>query len=240
LELAAIDDHPILLDAVAMAVELIPGDHAARGFSALDAYDEAIASGARFDLVLLDLGLPGYSGLQSLSYFREWHDDTPVVVLSATHDRETILKALDIGAMGFIPKTSPRDVLIGAIRLVASGGVYIPPEALSGRADAASGTVAVLPTGPVGKSERKALVPDSSQLPQALTALTPRQNDVLAQLVKGLPNKLICRQLGLSPNTVKTHVSAIFRALDVSNRTQAVICIRQLGLRVDLRRIDRQ
>jgi DNA-binding NarL/FixJ family response regulator len=130
MRLAVIDDHDLLLGAVSVAIRAMEGEFVPHEFETLEAYDEAIAAGSRFDLVLLDLGLPGYTDLTALRYFRQWHDDTPVVVISATHDRETILRSLDLGAMGFIPKTAKRPVFQAAIALVAKGGIYIPKEAL--------------------------------------------------------------------------------------------------------------
>ena len=220
MRLAVIDDHPLVFDALATIVESIPGEHGASGYPTLEAFDAAIGAGERPDLVMLDLGLPGTEGLSALERYRERHDEIPVVVLSASSDRDTILRALDLGAMGFVPKTSRREILIGAIELVASGGIYIPPEALTARGPAShpgrDDSAPVQPRGPGG----------------SLGALTARQRDVLMLLIKGMPNKSICRQLDLSPNTVKSHLSVIFRVLDVQNRTQAVIAAQRLGLRV--------
>jgi DNA-binding NarL/FixJ family response regulator len=228
MELAVIDDHPLLLDAVAVAVRSLPGV-ATDTFGTIEAYDEAVANGKRYDLVLLDLGLPGFADLAALKYFRQWHDDTPVVVLSATHDRDTIVRALELNAMGFIPKTSPQGVLRGAINVVASGGVFVPSEVLLRDPGADTGS----------DGQAKDAPARAHSLARGLSTLTPRQRDVLEQLVKGLPNKLICRHLGLSPNTIKAHLSAIFRALDVTNRTEAVIVAQTLGLRFDMRRPDK-
>ena len=135
----------------------------------------------------------------------------PVLVLSATHDRATVEHALDLGAMGFIPKTANTRVLLDALRLVLSGGVYVPAESAQ-----ASG----------------ALRPRSVTRPEQL-GLTLRQADVLKLLVQGKPNKLICRDLRLSEGTVKVHVSAILRALNVRNRTQVVIELARRGVRLE-------
>jgi len=141
---------------------------------------------------------------------REW-PGMPVLVLSATHDRETVEHALDLGAMGFIPKTANTRVLLDALRLVLSGGVYVPAESAQ-----ANG----------------ALRPRSVTRPEQL-GLTLRQADVLKLLVQGKPNKLICRDLRLSEGTVKVHVSAILRALNVRNRTQVVIELARRGVRLE-------
>ena len=141
---------------------------------------------------------------------REW-PGMPVLVLSATHDQATVEHALDLGAMGFIPKTANTRVLLDALRLVLSGGVYVPAE--STRANGA-------------------LRPRSVTRPEQL-GLTSRQADVLKLLVQGKPNKLICRDLRLSEGTVKVHVSAILRALNVHNRTQVVIELARRGVRLE-------
>lgn len=222
---AVIDDHPLMLDAVTAAVASLGPEYVVRGYLSLEQYDEAVAAGARYDLTLLDLTLPGYDGLEALEYFRQWHDDAPVVVFSATHDRNTVLAALGLGAMGFIPKTSSNEILRNALRLALVGEPYIPADAIRDPDDRSR----------VGQ-------PDATTRPKpllheapGLAALTPRQRDVLGLLIKGLPNKLICRELGLSPNTVKTHLTAIFGALAARNRTEAVIKFQALA-RVDLRR----
>jgi DNA-binding NarL/FixJ family response regulator len=231
MRLALIDDHPILTDALSLAIASI--GLKADCFVNLAMFDEAVANGERFDLVVLDLALPGFTELAALDYFREWHDDIPVVVMSATQDRRTISDAVARGAMGFIPKTSPRPVLLNAIQFVASGGIYIPVEALVGDEDESPSEgrepstrdIPEIPTRP----------PDSltTDAVTRLPSLTARQNDVLGLLLKGMPNKLICRQLGLSPNTVKSHVSAIFRVLEVDSRTKAVIAAQRRGIKVD-------
>lgn len=138
-----------------------------------------------------------------------------MVVVSGTSDPDTILEALDLGAKGFIPKTSTRDVLLDSVRLVASGGIYVPVEALKARGGKAEGDA------PGAGAARSA----------AELGLTGRQRDVL--VLKGLPNKLIARKLDLAENTVKVHVRAVLQALDVSTRTQALIAATRLGLRLE-------
>jgi len=130
----------------------------------------------------------------------------------AWHADAALEHALDLGAMGFIPKTANTRVLLEALQLVLAGGVYVPSEPL--RASAAA--------------PRRATVTRPEQL-----GLTLRQADVLKLLVQGKPNKLICRDLKLSEGTVKVHVSAILRALNVRNRTQVVIELARRGVRLD-------
>lgn len=225
---AIIDDHPLVFEALQSIVKSIGEDTLVKGFGTMRAFEESCALGEAFDLVLLDLGIPGYSGLESLQRLRSEQPEMPVVVLSASDERDTILQALELGAMGFIPKTARRDVLVRALELVIAGGIYIPPQALQD----GGLTARSAPPSDTATSRASTARPATGR-PGALSSLTPRQLDVLQLLVQGMPNKVICRQLDLSPNTVKSHVSAIFRALDANNRTEAVIAAQRAGLRID-------
>jgi DNA-binding NarL/FixJ family response regulator len=168
-------------------------------------------------LVLLDLGLPDRDGFAALEEARAHHPKIPIVILSASCDRDNVVKALDLGAVGFIPKSGEREVMLSALRLVFSGGVYIPPVILSRSAP---------PSGP-SASGRRAEGP-APTLPADL-GLTARQVDVLALMMRGKSNKAICRILNLAEPTVKNHVTAILKALKASNRTEAVILVGALG-----------
>jgi DNA-binding NarL/FixJ family response regulator len=137
------------------------------------------------------------------------------VVLSGSENRDDVMRAIDGGAMGFIPKTQPSRVVINALRLVLAGGVYLPVEIL-----AAPASTATAPSSSAAVSS------------PANLGLTERQGEVLALLIQGKPNKIICRELGLAEGTVKIHVTAILKALGVANRTQAVIAVSRLGLKL--------
>lgn len=226
-----VDDHPLMAEAIRTA--LLDLEHVSQAIcvSSLQAALEASADEPPFDLVLLDLALPDCASPQdALQRFREQRAHLPVVVVSAANDADTIVGALELGAMGFIPKTSARDVLLGAVRLVASGGIYVPVEALRGRSAPSrlhpEALITPLPAMRPDASQRSGVTP-------AQLGLTPRQADVLAFVLKGLPNKLIARKLEIAENTVKVHLSAVFQALNVSSRTQALIAATRLGLRVD-------
>lgn len=210
MRILVVDDHPLMAEALRLAVMTL--EQGAEVDCASDlAGAFAKADGA--DLCLLDLGLPGCAGLDALERLRAQFAALPVVVVSGANDAASILAALDLGAMGFIPKTAPREVLLNAVRLVASGGVYVPVEAVQARSAAPANPV------PAGAS------------PEQL-GLSARQAEVLSLLLKGLPNKLIARKLEISENTTKIHVSAVLRALGVSTRTQALIAASRLGLRL--------
>jgi DNA-binding NarL/FixJ family response regulator len=149
-----------------------------------------------------------------LKAWRRRHPEVPVVVLSSADDRPTVLAAIAAGAAGFIPKSSPNEVLLNALRLVLAGGKYLPPEALAPAA---------------GPGARPARAAESVRSLETL-GLTDRQAQVLKLLAAGKSNKLICRELDLAERTVKAHISAVFRALGVTTRTQAALAAAKLGL----------
>jgi DNA-binding NarL/FixJ family response regulator len=169
-------------------------------------------------LVLLDLGLPDRDGFELLAELGEDHPAVSVVVLSAHHDRDRITKALNLGALGFIPKSAEREVMLSAFKLIFSGGVYVPPEILGGQERA--------PLAGQGTEVRPRKTLSASDL-----ALTKRQAEVLALMMMGKSNKAICRILKLAEPTVKVHVSAILKALKVSTRTEAVVAAGALGFK---------
>ena len=217
MKILVVDDHPLILEALKQVLrDLSPDIEVLEARDATQAIEQTRAH-PDTTLVLLDLTLPRTHGLELLGELRSVAPDVPVVVLSATEDRETVLRAINDGAMGFIPKTAKTEVLIAALRLVFSGGVYLPPSVFAGPANAVSEP---RPVSPGPRSPREA-------------GLTERQAQVLALLVQGKSNKLICRALDLAEGTVKIHVTAILRALHVSNRTEALVAVSRMGLRLD-------
>ena len=250
-----IDDHPMMRDAITAALLSVDPNFVIDGASSLAEGFRAIDASSPFDLLFLDLGLPGMHGLQSLEEVRLRHPTLPVVVVSGSGTAHDAISAIDQGAMGFIPKTADRDVFLGAFQLVARGGVYVPPEVLKVLAPlpdadhapapafapasapgAASGAASGLDTrGSVGvrPSGRGEPDPASNRTRTTdLAGLSERQREVLSLLVRGLPNKLIARRLEITESTVKLHVSGIFQHLGVRNRTRAVIEASRLGLKV--------
>ena len=195
-----------------------------RGILYLEAYTVLEASDCRqamhlieahpdLHLILLDLNLPDRDGLTVLADLRKRYATISIVVLSAFADRDNVLRALDLGAFGFIPKSASRDVMTNALRLVFSGGVYIPPEAI---APAEARTSASPPAA-------------ASAATPADLGLTARQVEVLALMMQGKSNKAISRILDVAEPTVKHHVSAILKALKVMSRTEAVIAVGGFG-----------
>jgi DNA-binding NarL/FixJ family response regulator len=171
------------------------------------------AAARRYDLVLLDLKMPGVAGLDALAALRDAVPDAPLVVLSGEDNPGVVRAAIERGAMGFIPKSSTPEVMIQALKLVLAQGVYLPPAVLDATAPSAAASQAA-PAQPT------------------LPGLTPRQMDVLRCVIQGKPNKIIARELDLSEGTVKAHLSSVLRALGTRNRTEAVYAAAKLGLRL--------
>ncbi len=167
------------------------------------------------DLVLIDLDMPGMGWRDALRKLHDRFQDLPVVVISASDDYRDISEALDIGIAGYIPKSSSGDILIGALKLVFSGGTYLPPALLK-----------------KVSSERAPQQPEAGGEidPESVPVLTPRQQEVLVLLAKGQSNKEIALALGISGATVKIHVRRILSALKAGNRTKAVLEAARLGL----------
>ena len=166
-------------------------------------------------LVVLDLRLPGAGAFATLAKVRQRRPDVPVVVMAREAHPLFVRKAFGHGANGFIVKSSTPQVIVAALRLVLSGGEYVPPEIVS------PGTAA---------TRRRAARADSQVVLGAL-GITARQSQVLTLLLAGKSNKAISRELDLAHGTVKNHVAALLRALDVDNRVQAVIAAARLGLK---------
>jgi len=169
-------------------VDIVEAGDCAQTLAAIDAH-------ADFTLVLLDLDMPGPDGFAALDTLSQQHTALPIVVLSGSEERSDMRRALDNGAMGFIPKSATAPVMLSALQLVLAGGVYVPPALLGGN------------TGEVAPAAKE---------------LTPRQLEVLDKMMEGKPNKIIASELGLTQATVKAHVTAVLKTLNVTNRTQAV------------------
>jgi len=211
-----VDDHVLIREAMRGVIIELQRDAVVLEAGTCGQAMSLIQQNADLALMLLDLKLPDGDGFAMLAEIREHHPAISVVMLSAFNDRDNVVKALDGGALGFIPKTGSRELLLSALRLILAGGIYIPPEILT-RAPPAAPAVADQPA----PAERR---PSPAEL-----GLTERQVDVLALMMQGKSNKLICRALDLAEPTVKNHVSAILKALGVSNRTEAVLAVSGLG-----------
>jgi DNA-binding NarL/FixJ family response regulator len=233
-----VDDHPLILSALQAVIQSIGSDTTVVGVETADAARATLQEDDSFDLVLLDLALGEVDGFEVLAEFRTTWPAVPVVVVSASQRASDVIRAIDLGAMGFVPKSSSHAALHEALRMVMSGGMYVPPSMLGlafgrGTLDGGDTVPGVMRPGgpdsgvaPLGAAAR----PEPHQRTPSLAevGLTPRQTEVLGLLLQGLPNKLIARQLNLSVETVKDHVAAVLRALNVSSRTQAVLAVSQM------------
>jgi len=225
-----IDDHPLILAALQTVIQGLGDDVTVIGADSARAARQALKKDAGFDLVLLDLQLGDADGFDVLSEFRAAYPALPVVVVSASDRASDVIRSIDLGAMGFVPKRSSNEMLFEALRQVMSGGIYVPPMTLGGERAAApprSGGDTVPSFMPrIGSTAAEGDFQTQPSL--AALGLTPRQTDVLALLLQGQSNKLIARELKLSVETVKDHVAAVLRALNVSSRTQAVLAVSQM------------
>ncbi|MDJ0878236.1 MAG: response regulator transcription factor [Halieaceae bacterium] len=167
-----------------------------------------VLDGADVDLALLDLNMPGTDGLSALQKIHEAHPAVQIAVLSGMDDPDLIRDAIDQGASGFVPKASSSEVLVAALKLILAGGVYLPQAALNATAER----------------------PSNNDSPRT-DLLSERQTDVLLKAIQGKPNKVIAREMNIAEGTVKTHLSAAFKALGVHNRTEAVFAAAKLGLK---------
>jgi DNA-binding NarL/FixJ family response regulator len=218
MKILVVDDHALIREAMRGALKELDGEAVILEASDSRETMALIEAHADLELILLDLTLPDRDGFAVLTELRARYPAISVVVMSALQDRDTVVRALDLGALGFIPKSAQRKVMISALQLVLSGGVYIPPQALS--------HVAPPPSPPPPASNGPAT--GRPALSPCELGLTERQVEVLALMMQGKSNKAICRVLDLAEPTVKNHVTAILKALKVTNRTEAVIAVGEM------------
>jgi len=209
-----VDDHALFREGLSLLLHSLLKDVRTQEAGSCEEAFTHLHGGSPVDLILLDLGLPGKSGFDGLLQIRAEFPDTPVVVLSSSEDRASVMRALDNGAMGFVHKSASSGVFEGALKVILAKGVYVPANVFL--AERSGIEVQVQAPAVAG----------------AQLGLTPRQIDVLNLVLAGKSSKLICRDLNLSLSTVKTHTSAALRALNVTTRTQAVIAAAKLGLRL--------
>jgi two-component system, NarL family, nitrate/nitrite response regulator NarL len=206
-----VDDHPIyrkglvaLLDQMEPDGELLQAKDAAEAMVIIAEHDD-------LSVVILDLLMPGMDGLRAIAEFGKIRPELPVIILSSSENPADVRFALANGALGYVPKSAAEHTLLSAIRVVLNGDVYVPPFVMVETASIAS-----MPLNSAAQPERP--------------VLTDRQIEVLRWISSGHPNKIIAAELDLSEKTVKSHITAIFRALNVINRSQAVVAGREAGL----------
>lgn len=222
MKILVVDDHVLIREALRGVLKELKDDAIIVEASDCGRAMRLIDEHPDLALILLDVNLPDRNGLDVLAELRERYPAISVVVLSAFNDRDSVVKALDLGALGFVPKSASREVMISAFRLIFSGSMYIPPDILGHRETERS-----QPTLSPPSTQERSMSP-------ADLGLTHRQLEVLVLMMEGKSNRAICRTLDLAEPTVKNHVTAILKVLKVTNRTQAVIAVSALGW--DLRR----
>jgi DNA-binding NarL/FixJ family response regulator len=200
------DDHPLFRGALKEILASLPGEHLIVEAADFDQAAAAISAHPEADLLLLDLNMPGSSGFAGLALMRAEHPGVPIAIVSGSEDAPLIRRALDLGASGYIPKSASFDEIRAAIATLLAGDVYLPAN---------------VQLGAEGDPEVAALI-------ERMRSLTPQQTRVLTMLGKGLLNKQIAYELGISEATIKAHVSAVLQKLGVDSRTQAVIRLGQL------------
>jgi len=201
------DDHPLFRDAIKQSVEGLMPNCAFQLAGDLDHLRKQLRENENVELVMLDLNMPGTTGFSGLLSIRSEFQDVPVIVVSASEDSLTIRKCIELGASGFIPKSSGAEYIVEGIKAVQAGEIWTPPNV-----------------------DIEADIDDaSSDVLGRIQSLTPQQTRVLSMLAEGLLNKQIAYELGVSEATVKAHVSAVLLKLNVDSRTQAVIMMNRIG-----------
>ncbi|MCE0460715.1 MULTISPECIES: response regulator transcription factor [Pseudomonas] len=214
------DDHPLFREAIHNVIsDGFPGSEVMETAD-LDSALALTHEHDDLDLILLDLNMPGMHGLNGLINLRNEAPTIPVVIVSAEQDKQIVLQAITYGAVGFITKSSPRSQMTDAIEQILNGNVYLPPDIIRTQKN------------PVGRrlSETPAFPPE------LLQALTRKQLLVLERMTKGESNKQIAYTLDIAETTVKAHVSAILRKLNVHNRVQAILSAGDIDFGAYLRR----
>jgi DNA-binding NarL/FixJ family response regulator len=215
MKILVVDDHALFRAGVVQALHANDPSAEIVECGLIDTALERVEAGLQVGLMILDLHMPGYTGLSALQRARASCPEIPVLVLSGQDDPGTIQQCIDMGACGFLPKAAPAEALQQALKLVLSGGVFLPASCLS---IASAGT-------PNGRDA-------ADRWSRLGVHLTDRQREVLLALIQGKPNKVIARDLGISDGTVKTHIAHIFDALGLTNRTQAVYAVARAGLSI--------
>lgn len=210
MKLLVVDDHPLFRDGLAALLRQANPD--TRVFQASDgeAGMEMALATDDLDAVFVDLMMPGLAGEAAVKEFARRRPELPVIVLSSSENPSDVKRVLNAGALGYIPKSASAQTVLSALQLVLTGNIYVPPL--------------------LARAVDSAAIEQNTAIPAPLATLTERQVEVLKQLRDGHPNKEISNRLGIAEKTVKAHVAAIFRALNVVNRTQAANAARELHL----------
>ena len=205
-----IDDHPLFREGLqSLLLSLDAHNHVVQAARVADACKHPTDG---FDLILLDLNLPGQTRLDALRDVRQWFESASVVIISADDALDTIHACIQAGASGFIPKDTDSDVTIEALRIVLAQGIYLPPKAVA-----------------APRAHHDASSDMGLSTPPTVT-FSDRQLAVLRSLLQGKSNKVIARDIGIAEGTVKAHLWAVYQTLGVSSRAQAMYKAHELGL----------
>lgn len=202
------DDHPLYRDALRGALNAHMDEVSIHEASDMSQALDVLKQGLDIDLLLLDLHMPGSQDLFGLIHIRKTFPDLPVAVVSGTENKDIINKIIEVGALGFVPKTTDAATIAKAIETMVEGDIWLPENFTTEAVED----------------------PEFVDLVDKVSTLTPAQYKVLCMLRDGLLNKQIGYSLGIAEKTVKTHITSIFKKLGISNRTQAVIIATQLQL----------
>jgi two-component system nitrate/nitrite response regulator NarL len=206
MKLLIVDDHPVFRDGLAALLRQAADITSVLQASSAEDALRVTVEHDDIDAVFIDLVMPGLTGEAAVREFGQRHPQLPVIVLSSSEDPQDVRRVLNAGALGYIPKSASAQTILSALKLVLSGNVYVPPLLVHAAAE------------PPPSQER--------QQARAIAQLTERQVDVLHHVRDGLSNKEISVRLGIAEKTVKAHIAAIFKTLNVVNRTQAAKFLR--------------
>ncbi len=201
------DDHPLFRQALLGTLKSKFTETNWLEAQTIAEFEQLLVNHDDSDLVLLDLNIPGAHGFNTLIHVRNHYPHMPVVIVSAHEDQDTITKAMEFGAAGFVPKSTPIDLIFIAIQQVLLGNVWVPED-----------------------FQALANDDESSDIAERVASLTQQQYKILMMFAQGMLNKQIAYDLHVSEATIKAHATAIFRKLNVRNRTQAVIAIGHLDI----------
>lgn len=206
-----IDDHSLFRSGVETMLTSLEPKTSIHGFASCTEAIDATKDPSSINLILLDYHMPDSNAPDNIQVVRENFENAKVVILSGEEEPTKIIKAIDSGVSGFIPKSSDPQVLVAALRLVLAGGVYLPEQVLRYQSNIKSG-----------------MISEANNSSTMLEKLSPRQMEVLMHVIDGKNNKTIARELSLSLGTVKAHLSGAYDCLGVSNRTEAVVIASKL------------
>ncbi|MDJ0950847.1 MAG: response regulator transcription factor [Alphaproteobacteria bacterium] len=210
MKIAIADDHEVFRTGLRHVVKQLADDIEIVEAGSFDEALEQFGKEDHLDLILVDLFMPGPDRLAGVQALCDRFTEVPVVVVSMSDRASDVRQTINLGVRGYIPKTSSADIMLSALKLILSGGVYLPPNVLQARS---LQQVGVMPADLAAVSGG------------AVSALTPRQREVLELVGQGKSNKEIANELGLADGTVKIHMTKIFKTLNVKNRMQAVLAV---------------